>query len=409
MASLPQSLATAQQITTQVGSMIPLGQISSVVQTLSNIQGFNAGAFTQLAGTIQSALQGFDQASSLVQGFASGSPTQAFTDALSSTGMAGSSISGLAETAGVAYRQADSFLSNLQSTQNFGMYSNRPSVEQAREDNNVGGVYQFPRDIGKYWISLQFESATFNAIMGSQQGVYQRKNTGNVILPVPVQLQDVNQLQYQPIEITTELMKAGGGIAGSVNDALSGALNKGSVLSKFMSVLGVTATAVGDLGDTAGSLGGFAVNTHQTLKFRQPTLKTHSFSWKLVPSSQEESVDLYNIIRFIKGRIYPRKAGGELVFKYPDLVNVYLFNADQMYHFKPAYVQSFSVSYTPEGGPAFHKDRYPAGVQIDMTIQENAVWTADDYNVGGLRSEDNGRWLPTGEEIFNAVKPILNI
>jgi hypothetical protein len=142
--------------------------------------------------------------------------------------------------------------------------------------------------------------------------------------------------------------------------------------------LGGAGVIAGAAAESAGALLGYALNTHQTLKFVQPTLKTHSLSWKLVPSSKEESEALHTIIRYIKSRIYPTTAAGGLAFQYPNLVNVYMYNGDKMYFFKPAYVQGFAVNYTTEGGPAYHKDEYPVSVQIDMTITETAVWLSTD-------------------------------
>lgn len=367
MASLPQSLATAQQITSQVGSMVPLGQISSVVQTLQNIQGFNPGAFSQLTGTIQSALTGFTQATSILQSFSSQSPIAAFTSALGTTGLAGSSISQLAGTAATAYRQADSFLSNtpasMQSWQR--LNSRRPSVEESREFNNQKSDHQFPKDIGKYWIFLGFETASVSSLTGQANPVTSRTNKGSVILPVPMNLVDSNKLEYQKIEIGTLAATALGDIAMAGSKGLTDLVRQfGSFFSGAASV--------------TGSLSGFNINTAQTLKFVQPQLKSHTFSWKLVPSSAAEAKAIDKIVKFIKFNIYPTITGGGLVYQYPNLVNVLLYNNDKMFRFKPAYVESFSVNFTPDGGPAFHKDSYPVAVQIDMTIQENSVWTTRD-------------------------------
>jgi hypothetical protein len=389
MASLPKSLATASQITQQVGAMIPLGQISSVVQTLQNIQGFNAGAFSQLTGTIQSALQGFDQASSIIQGFASGSPIQAFTSALNATGLAGSTISNIAGTAATAYRQADSFLNTTASVQSWQrLNSQRPSVEEARATNLPNGGLQFPKDMGKYWMYLGFEEASFSTIMGSSRAVYKRTGMGSVTLPLPMNLTDTNQLEYQPFSLT----KAGVDIAGSIGGVLGGVGRLASMfgvqntpgapdaVSNFTSRLQSGVTAATQLAETTGALTGLALNTHQTLKFVQPVLKQHAFSWKLVPSSKEEAEAIHTIVQYIKSRIYPKNMG--LTFSYPNLVNVYMYNGDKMFFFKPAYVQGFSVNYTTEGGPAFHKDGYPVSVQIDMNIHETAVWTQNDSAEG---------------------------
>lgn len=385
MASIPDAIATAKDVTTKVGAMIPLGQISSVVQTLQNIQGFNPGAFSQLTGTIQSALTGFTQASSILQAFSGQSPLTAITNTLSATGLAGSSISQIAGAVSSAYQQADSFLSTVSAAQSWQqLNSQRPSVEEAREANLVGGGLQFPKDIGKYWIYLGFEEANFGTIMGSSTAVYQRQGKGSVTLPIPMNLTDTNQLAYQPLSLTELASNALGGLgqlAGGVGTlasklGIADSAADPTAVARFTSKFTGGTTIAGAAVETAGALTGYALNTHQTLKFVQPTLKTHSLSWKLVPSSKEESEALHTIIRYIKSRIYPASNG--LTFKYPNLVNVYMYNGDKMYFFKPAYVQGFAVNYTTEGGPAYHKDEYPVSVQIDMTITETAVWLSTD-------------------------------
>jgi len=383
MASIPDAIATAKDVTSKVGAMIPLGQISSVVQTLQNIQGFNPGAFSQLTGTIQSALTGFTQASSILQAFSGQSPLTAITNTLSATGLAGSSISQIAGAVSSAYQQADSFLSTVSAAQSWQqLNSQRPSVEESRETNLVGGGLQFPKDIGKYWIYLGFEEANFGTIMGSSSAVYQRKGTGSVTLPIPMNLTDTNQLAYQPLSLTDQATSALSGAA-SVASGFTSVRNMAAGLASKIGVdklgdLGGAGVIAGAAAESAGALLGYALNTHQTLKFVQPTLKTHSLSWKLVPSSKEESEALHTIIRYIKSRIYPTTAAGGLAFQYPNLVNVYMYNGDKMYFFKPAYVQGFAVNYTTEGGPAYHKDEYPVSVQIDMTITETAVWLSTD-------------------------------
>lgn len=382
MASLPKALATAQQITQQVGAMIPLGQISSVVQTLANIQGFNPGAFSQLSGTIQSALQGFDQASSIVQNFSGNSPVQAFTNALGATGLAGSSIGQIAGSAASLYQQADSFLNTTTSVQSWQrLNSQRPSVEAARATNRPNDGLQFPKDMGKYWIYLGFERATFNAITSSGSPVIvKRENTGAVTLPPPMNLTDTNQLEYQALSLTGAGLNVAGGIAGTLMNFFGGNMTGGeSRLNTIMNRLGPLGQAAGATAETAGALTGEALNTHQTLKFVQPTLKSHTFSWKLVPSNEDESKALQAIVNFIKSRIYPAVSFQGLGFSYPDLVNVYLYNGDKMYLFKPAYVSGFAINYTAESGPAFHKNGYPVAVQIDMSITETAVWKQDDF------------------------------
>lgn len=384
MPSLPsaqqvQSLVTSGSLQQAVGSMIPLGQISSVVQTLQNIQGFNPGQFAQLTGTIKSALQGFDTASNILSNFSGNSPVGSFLNTLQSTGLSGASISAAASAAGNAYRSADSFLGTAATLSSYArLSSQRPGVEQTRQQNNtVGGALKFPRDVGKYWIGLSFVKANVTSIMGSSSTTpIKKKSTANIVLPVPTNLVDQNTLQYTEVQMTNEA------IAGL--DAAGQAIAKSGRLGKFIGNLAGNLQEATQAATTAGALVGSTINTHQVLKFTQPSLKRHAFQWKLIPSSAEEANDIYKIINTIKANIYPRENG--VVFDYPNLVEVFMFNANRMYMFKPAYVEAFSVTYNPDG-QAFHRDGYPVAVLIDMTIHENAVWTSRDFGGSAFGSD----------------------
>lgn len=351
---------------------MPLSQVSSVVQTLSNIQGFNAGAFSQLSGTIGSALSGFDQLSNIVNDFTGGSPVSAFTNALGVTGLAGSSISQIAESAGQAFKQVDSFLSTVGIADSFARLSGqRPSVESVMNNaRNMGGMLSFPSDQGKYWMALGFTKYSYMA-----SGTPVRAMVGqSIILPVPINLQDTDNIQYQEFSMTNTVA----GALGSAASAVEGLANKANASSVIGNVLGSLGGAIAGGTEAAGVATGFAVNTIQSLKFVQPSLKQHSFQWKLVPNTPAESKAIHEIIRKIKYHIYPSVTGGGLAFKYPDLINIYLYNQDKMFIFKPAFVREFSVNYTPDGGPAFYKSEYPVAVTIQMSIQENSVWTKEE-------------------------------
>lgn len=394
-------LTSATTLASQVGAFTPLAQISSVVQSLQNLQGFNPGQFAQISGSIQSALQGFSEASSILSNFAGNSPIGAITSALNSTGLAGSSIAGIAQAGASAYQAADSFLNSVQQADSFSrLSSRRVSVEQARVNNKQAenSQLQFPSDIGKYWISLEFIKVGFATTWGA--GPVNETSKGGVILPVPLNLQDSDSLEYSTVSLTDKMLSAAGKGLGAIFSNKAG--NSDAVDRISQGVSGIK-----DVVEAGGTLTGVAVNTNQILKFNQPTLKSHSFSWRLVPSTAQEAKNIHDIIMFVKSRIYP--AAGMAVFKYPDLVKVALYNKDQMYLFRPAYVKGFSVTYNPDG-QAFHRDKHPMAVQIDMQIQENSVWTSGDFQGGSTYSiteaisDVGGQITDVGKAVFGGAR-----
>lgn len=399
MASLPSfaaGLVTGSVLSQAVGSSIPLSSVSSVVQTLSNIQGFNPGSFSSLSGSISSALSGISELSSIVDSFSGTSALGAFSSMLSTTGLAGTSISQLAGEAATAFNAASSFLSGIPDISSFAnLLTSISDVEIARDraSTNKGGYYQFPADIGKYWIAMSFMSYNYSA----SKNPINVKPAGSIILPVPINLTDSNHLEYSNFSMTQAALSGAAGAAEAIGSVAGGAGS--GALAGIGKML-----AAG--GQAAGVLTGKAVNTNQSLMFVQPTLKEHTFRWKLVPSTEAEAAKIYQIINVIKHGIYP--AASSYFFEYPNLVQVFLSNADKLYMFKPAFVTSFSVDYTPEGGPAFHKSRgssggYPVAVNINMSIKENSVWTSEEFTATGISAGSYATSSPIMGPLTNMI------
>jgi hypothetical protein len=55
-----------------------------------------------------------------------------------------------------------------------------------------------------------------------------------------------------------------------------------------------------------------------------------------------------------------------------------------LYSFKPCFIESFSLDYTPSQVPAFYR-RSSAPVEVVMTMNliENEIWTAGDFGQEG--------------------------
>jgi hypothetical protein len=277
----------------------------------------------------------------------------------------------------------------------------RPSVEETRTNYDAGGLYQFPSDIGKYWIALSFTEYNYFA-----NDAIKRKPGASIILPVPINLEDQNALEYSNISPTSELSNA---VKSAATTGLKFAAGVSAAAGKILegSEELLVANVLNPVLKTAGVATGLAINTHQSLMFVQPTMKIHNFQWKLIPSTPEESAKISAIINVIKKHIYPRT--NFATFKYPDLINVYLSNADKMYLFKPAFVDSFSVNYTNESGPAFYNTSYPVAVTITMRIRENTVWTSDEFaaSPNSLRGGRYSSVFPnSGPASYNTTQPL---
>ena len=144
-----------------------LSNISSVVQSLSNLQVVNPAAFAQFQSQISSLLSGFDAASNLlnsVGGFAQG------LEALATTPLSPSTIQQLAENVNNVASQIDNFntLSNLPGRN---VQTNRTSV-QSTTRRTPTSVYKYPSNLGKYWFGFGFSPYRFSTKFLNPGGGY---------------------------------------------------------------------------------------------------------------------------------------------------------------------------------------------------------------------------------------------
>jgi hypothetical protein len=121
--------------------------------------------------------------------------------------------------------------------------------------------------------------------------------------------------------------------------------------------------------------------------FKGVPLRSHNFSWKLVPRNEEESRTLNEIVRKIRKAIHPSLSGifenGALMQTYPDIVECALVipDNDQNIFYKPALVTSFNVDHSKERLAFFAGSGNPVVYTINMSMTELDVITKEDFEL----------------------------
>jgi len=132
---------------------------------------------------------------------------------------------------------------------------------------------------------------------------------------------------------------------------------------------------------------GLAVNPFLSVQFEQPTFKTHTFQWKLIPRDPDEAKVINKIIRLFKLSLLPdiaAKSGGTLL-EYPNIVHVSFYGVDSyLYRFKPCAITSFTANYAPAATPSFFKgsQNVPTEIEINLGLKEIEFWTKQDFPKG---------------------------
>ena len=236
------------------------------------------------------------------------------------------------------------------------------------------------------------EGGTGNLGTFGQRSDFKTRIIGKVTLPIPNGISDTNSVSWNGETITSaqkalaDLASAGitGGLnsaattAGNqVNQAVAAAPEIAQGLASYFTEQAVGVTNL--LSRTQGAV----QNPNLELLFSAPTLRPFNFTFKLASRSETESKIIRSIIRFFKQGMSPQRSQSNLFLKAPHTFQIQYLHRNEEHKFlnkfKECALQSFNVSYTPEGQYATFTDGAMVSYQITMQLQELEPIFNDDY------------------------------
>ena len=266
----------------------------------------------------------------------------------------------------------------------------------------------FPRDLDKFSLSMSFDFHEYKRRSIFDQPYMKKDST--IRLPVAKGIQDRFAAKWDDAEKADPMTGA------VIESVLESAQNGSSLTAKsLLTGFGSAAAAAvpgasfnvikektlpelnGVLGGSAdGARGadikleqifqplGLAINPFLTVMFKEPTFKTHEFSWNLLAKDPEESRIITSIVNEFKWHMLPdiaTNSAGTLL-NYPSMVQVSFYsNDDFLYRFKPCAITDFSINYAPASTPSFFKgsQNVPTAVKITLKLMEIEYWTKLDF------------------------------
>lgn len=267
--------------------------------------------------------------------------------------------------------------------------------QKIRPSNNISKM-QFPSDMGKYYMAFQFAeySAAYNVSLapivndfnkgltalfgrepnkaiGAKYGIGQIN--AHIALPIPVNIVDDQQLDYNAQNLTNVAGKA----AKSVIDYFTGQAS--TTAQQQLGTAGAIASAVTQFGEV---FAGETVNPFLAMMFNGPRFKTHQFGWRFSPKTSAETDEIVKIVNTFKAKSLPNLQFGTF-FAYPDvcLISIYPDNTrERTLKFKPAVITQTSVHYAPSGVPSFFAgSNGPAEIELKIQLSEISIWTNNDF------------------------------
>jgi hypothetical protein len=244
---------------------------------------------------------------------------------------------------------------------------------------------------------LKYDPKKFSTERGNLGGFEERQvrnSIGTVTLPIPNGISDTNAVTWggetmNAVEAmlgNIALTSIKSGFAAGAGEVQKTGENLQSGSKEVQSGLAAAFTSLA-LGQSGGQFlsrtAGAVLNPNLELLFSAPTLRPFNFTFKLASRSEDESKTIRSIIRFFKQGMSPIRSQSNLFLKAPHTFQIQYLHRNEEHKFlnkfKECALQSFNVSYTPEGQYATFTDGAMVSYQITMQFQELEPVFNDDY------------------------------
>jgi len=245
-------------------------------------------------------------------------------------------------------------------------------------------------------------------------------NKGTILLPVPSNVADTNNVQYDSstlnglaaagiegaegimnIDLGKNVFEQIPGIANTFKERVTSGVGSknaaNNALSKFLAskalnIFGGNVTTNQLLARGSGEV----LNPNMELLFGGPTLRNFRFSFKLTPRNEKEAQQVKLIIRAFKRNMAPQAQGGTLesgnfFLKTPNVFSLRYRtgrkNHPFLHRFKQCFLTDMQTTYTGEGVHATYDDGTPVSMQLDLSFKElQPIYDIDYDNKPGTES-----------------------
>ncbi len=234
------------------------------------------------------------------------------------------------------------------------------------------------------------------------------KSLGSVVLPIPANLSDNNQVNFKsgtlnPLELAAAEL------------GLTALLNPGATGEEAKELLNKVTAGRGDLKSLAATLftgrainrtgnqllarnQGAIVNPNLELLFDGPTLRPFNFNFRLSPRDRGESIEVKKIIRMFKQSSAVRQSASGFFLRAPNTYELKFFEGSSTLGSEHAFLPKikecallgFGVNYTPDGSFMSYENSSMVSYDLTFAFQELDPITNEDYSFDGNRDQSIG-------------------
>ena len=205
---------------------------------------------------------------------------------------------------------------------------------------------------------------------------------GSVILPMPSAIGDGNKTEWGSGTMTPAQMAASGAVKKLLGkEGAKGAIESANESAQdFMAGNGKKAMEnffteqLTGASDLLARTEGMVMNPNMELLFKGPGMRSFSFSWKMSPRDEKESIVIAKIIRMFKQSMAPQKTEGGLFLKSPNIYQLTFQQGTNPHKFLPKMKEcaltNCAVNFTPDGSYMTYDNTAMVSLEMSLSFQE---------------------------------------
>jgi len=220
-----------------------------------------------------------------------------------------------------------------------------------------------------------------------------RSYTGSICLYMPTGIEITDAVQYND-----DTRQFAAGLNEMVSGGGSGAFNNKAVLASTQAI-SVYGAAMGKIGG-AGMLGALAgygagdiiaaemqrstgalLNKNEFAAYGSTPLRAFTFSWTILPDSEQESEQAAGLIKFFRESMHATK-NSQVTVTVPDHCVVSFHGSKDMIQLPPVVVENVGVTYNPNNSSFFRKNNSPVEIALTIGLKELNPLYKDDVKAG---------------------------
>ena len=224
--------------------------------------------------------------------------------------------------------------------------------------------------------------------------------TAAITLPVPIKVAENYNIQYSTINASDLIGKVISAKASGANQYRNNSRGFAGTVQQWgdFAKAGV---------NTAMAAGGIEFNPYTLLQLKGVNLRRHNFRWKLHPESLSDTYQVENIIKTLRLKMHPELYMGDILLKYPNVLNFKIFGAtdpDNIYPTAPCVIESIVVDRTGGDYPAYFSE---TGLPVVYGLQINLIEILPMYRKNDELNAAGVPFLNDGGVVDSLVKSLV--